>query len=614
MRSTLTPSIRHRPIWHHAIQLRAVRHHPMLTLLCLTALLASCTHAPPAGRAPAQPEGASGITAKPGWAYARQAVAAANPLATEAGAQVLQAGGSALDAAIAVQMVLTLVEPQSSGIGGGAFLLHWDGRQVQAFDGRETAPADTNERLFLKADGTPMAFIEGVVGGRSVGVPGTLRMLEMAHRQHGRLPWARLFQPAIDLAERGFEIGPRLHTLLKADAHLKKDPVAASYFYEPDGQAKAVGTVLRNPELAAVLHAVALGGADAFYTGTIARDVVAKVRGHATNPGRLSEQDLSDYRPKTRDALCSDWRALRLCGFPPPSSGHIAIAQILGMLEHAPVPTQALGSDGTPHADFVHAYTEAARLAFADRALYVADLDFVAPPAGSWHSLLDPRLPERARDPDRVTVDEAGQARHAAWCGGVVCTSSGTAGTRHLAPVGCRFQRTRGVHDHHDRRRLWRTADGARLLVEQRADGLLVCARRRDGPAHRQPRAAGQTAARSSMSPTLVFDRASGQLLASAGSPGGALIIHYTAKTLLGLYAWGLNAQQAVALPNFGSTNGPTLLEEKRFPAATLDALKARGHEVREMPMTSGLQAIQRTSTGWFGGADPRREGVVMGE
>ena len=315
------------------------------SFLLACALLAACAGTPPGPaptapgpeptppsftyQPPLMPEAASGITDKPGWSMRHFAVAAANPLAAHAGYQVLKAGGSAVDAAIAVQMVLTLVEPQSSGIGGGAFLMHFNGKDVEAFDGRETAPAAANEKMFLGPDGKPMAFYDAVVGGRAVGVPGALRMLEMAHRQYGRLPWAQLMQPAIVLAEGGFQISPRLHTLLRGDAHLKKDPVAAAYFYRPDGEPRAVGTLLRNPELGAVLRQIASQGARALHEGEIAQAIVTKVRSHPVNPGTLTMADLAGYQPKKRAPLCHDWRASgrdwRVCGFPPPSSGAIAI-------------------------------------------------------------------------------------------------------------------------------------------------------------------------------------------------------------------------------------------------------------------------------------------------
>ncbi|OYZ69800.1 gamma-glutamyltransferase, partial [Acidovorax sp. 24-64-9] len=310
-----------------------------IALIAAAALLAGCNTAPPlAYTVPSQPEGSSGTTEKPGWATEKFAVAAANPLATDAGYQVLKAGGSAIDAAIAVQMVLTLVEPQSSGIGGGAFLLHAAGTRVEAYDGRETAPAAVTDKLFIGPDGKPLPFNDAVVGGRSVGVPGTVRMLELAHREHGKLAWAQLFEPAIQLAEGGFKVSARLNTLLANDKFLSKDPVAAAYFYDTAGKPWPVGHVLKNPELATVLRAIARQGSKALLEGDVAQAIVTKVRTHPTNPGQLSLADLAGYQPKKREALCSSYqvapRNYRVCGFPPPSSGAIAIGQILGILQN----------------------------------------------------------------------------------------------------------------------------------------------------------------------------------------------------------------------------------------------------------------------------------------
>ena len=597
-----------------------------LRLAGLTAalLLAACAQPPrldyqPPNQ-PDQPEMASGTTSKPGWSTRQTAVAAANPLATDAGLQVLRAGGSAVDAAIAVQLVLTLVEPQSSGIGGGAFLMHHDGRQVRAYDGRETAPAGVDEKLFLKPDGQPMAFIDAVVGGRSVGVPGTLRLLERAHREHGKLPWAQLFGPAILLAEQGFRVSPRLATLLAGEQHLRRDPAAAAFYY-PGGEPLKAGQVLRNPALAAVLRRVAQEGPDAFYQGNIARSIVTKVTGHPTNPGKLAESDLATYRPRVRDALCHDWQAWRLCGFPPPSSGHLAILQTLGILDAAGGSGATPLIDGLPGVETLHRYTESARLAFADRAQYVADPDFVEAPGGRWTSLIDAAyLRERAGQigPQSMKTAKPGVppgARPLAWA---PQPDQPEYGTSHLSIVdaqGHAVAMTTTIEDQFGARQLCDGGTGLPggfLLNNELTDFSFAPADAQGRPIANRVQPGKRP--RSSMSPTLVFDRSTGALQMSAGSPGGALIIHYTAKTLLGTLAWGLNAQQAISLPNFGTLNGPTLLEAQRFPAATVEALKARGHEVREMPMTSGLQAIERTPGGWFGGADPRREGIVLGD
>jgi gamma-glutamyltranspeptidase / glutathione hydrolase len=591
---------------------------PFLSWLAAASLLAACASAPSnfTSTVPQQPEAASGLTAKPGWATTKFAVAAANPLATDAGYQVLKAGGSAVDAAIAVQMVLSLVEPQSSGIGGGTFLLHWNGHEVEAFDGRETAPAEADERLFLGADGKPLPFYDAVVGGRSVGVPGTVRVLEMAHRQHGKLPWATLFQPAITLAENGFRVSPRLNTLLKNEAHLAKDATARAYFFQANGEPVAVGSTLRNPELAAVLRRIAGEGPRAFYEGEIAQAIVNKVRTHPGNPGRLSLADLGAYAPKKRTPICHDYaargRAWRICGFPPPSSGAIAVGQILGILNHtnaASLPP----AGGLPSPDWLHLYTEAARLAFADRGQYLGDPDFVQPPGGSWTSLLDPAyLAARARLIGAQSMKTAqpgnpGQ-RTSHYAPAPEQVEHGTSHISIVDAYGNALAMTTTIEDQFGARQMVRGF----LLNNELTDFSFAPADAQGRPIANRVQPGKRP--RSSMAPTLVFDKATGQLVASAGSPGGALIIHYTAKTLYGMLNWGLNAQQAIDLPNFGSTNGPTLLEQRRFAPAVAQALQARGHEVREMDMTSGLQAIQRTPTGWFGGADPRREGIVLGD
>jgi gamma-glutamyltranspeptidase / glutathione hydrolase len=593
------------------------------TLFCVLLVAACATTAPPPSIAysiPQLPEGPSGYTQKPGWSARSFMVAAANPLATDAGYQVLKAGGNALDAAIAVQMVLSLVEPQSSGIGGGAFLLHWDGKSVAAWDGRETAPAAADERLFLGADGKPMAFRDAVAGGRSVGVPGAVRMLEAAHQRHGKLPWATLFQPAITLAEQGFRMSPRLNTQLEAETALRNDAQARAYFYGADGKPFAVGTLMKNPALAEVLRGIAVRGSAALLTGPAAADIAKRVRSHPTNPGRLNETDLAGYTPKQRESICTDWKAIyRVCGFPPPSSGHIAVMQILGLMERSPAVANAL-ADKLPSADWLHVYTEAARLAYADRAQYLGDPDFVTPPSGRWVSLLDDGyLKQRAA---LIGAQSMNSAKPGTPSGAAMAYAAQPEqrehGTSHISVVdaqGNAVAMTTTIED----------VFGARLMSDGgtgKAGGFLLNNELTDfsmqpADAEGKPianRVQPGKRPRSSMSPMLVFDKRDGKLLMSLGSPGGAAIIHFTAKTLVGTLDWGLDAQRAIDLPNFGSFNGPTVVEKGRFPAATLDALRARGHTVNEIDMTSGLQAIQRTPSGWYGGADPRREGVVMGD
>jgi gamma-glutamyltranspeptidase / glutathione hydrolase len=575
-----------------------------------------------------QPEGASGYIEKKGWTTHQFAVAAANPLATKAGYDILKAGGSAVDAAIAVQMVLGLVEPQSSGIGGGAFLLHKGAPGLQAFDGRETAPAMASESLFIGADGKPMAFIDAVVGGRSVGTLGTVRMLELAHQQHGKLAWSALFKPAIQLATDGFAVSPRMNTLLQTEVHLKKDPAAAAYFYDQAGEPWPVGYVLKNPEYAEVLKLIAAGGSKALHEGAVAQAVVSKVQSHPTNAGLLSMADLAGYSPKVRDAFCTDYAASQrqyvICGMPPPSSGAITVAQILGVLQNAPMGSQAtLNRASTsiiPSADWLHAYSEASRLAFADRAQYIGDPDFVAAPAGNWKSLVAPDylaaraklIGEQSMKVAKPGVPAGAKSVYAPMAHQIEY------GTSHISIIdafGNSLAMTTTIEDAWGSRQMvnrGKGLNGGFLLNNELTDFSFAPTDSAGKPIANRVQPGKRP--RSSMSPTLVFDKATGNLVASLGSPGGALIIHYTAKTLYGMFNWNLNAQEAINLPNFGSLNGPTILEEKRFPISTIEALKARGHEVREINMTSGLQGIQTTSAGFFGGADPRREGVVLGD
>ncbi|MDB5951084.1 MAG: ggt [Massilia sp.] len=561
------------------------------------------------------PEVATGYADKPGWAAKKYMVAAANPLAVDAGYQMLKKGGSAIDAAIATQLVLCLVEPQSSGIGGGAFLMYYDGKRVQAFDGRETAPAAADEHLFQHPDGTPLSRVAGVVGGRSVGAPGVLRMLELAHRQHGKLAWKTLFEPAIRLSEQGFAVSARLNGLLTWDQHIRKDPTAAKYFYDAGMKPWPVGHVLKNPALASTLREIARGGADAFYTGRIARDIAAKVANHPTNPGKLTALDIAGYRPKLRVPVCSDYRTWTVCGMPPPSSGGIAVAQMLGILETRDM-KQYAPTNGVPGVDALHLFTEAGRLAYADRNRYAADTDFVPLPGRGVPDLIDKGyLGKRAAliGEKSVGMAEPGNpfSVKVAWG---TDTAIDNPSTSHLVVVdgnGAGLSMTTTVEDAFGSRQM---VDG--FILNNQLTDFSFDSIDKDGPVANRVQAGKRP--RSAMSPTIVFDKASGKLVLAVGSPGGPAIINYVAKVLVGTLDWGLNVQQAVALPNFGSRNGPTELEERRFPQATIDALKARGHTVRLTEQNSGLHGIERLSIHgeefWFGGADPRREGVAKGD
>jgi gamma-glutamyltranspeptidase/glutathione hydrolase len=560
------------------------------------------------------PELPSGWTPKKPVASKHDMVAAANPLAVEAGFQILRQGGSAVDAAVAVQMVLNLVEPQSSGIGGGAFMLFHNGRTrlLTAYDGRETAPAAATPDRFLGPDGKPLQFYDAVVGGKSVGVPGTLRLLELAHRQYGRLPWAKLFEPAIELAEHGFQVSPRLHIAIAGEKYLVQER-ARAYFFNADGSPLAVGQTLKNPAFAATLRLIAAEGAEPFYKGEIARDIVSTVRAHPTNPGDMTEADLSAYKAKVREPVCGIYRVYKVCGMPLPSSGGMTVLQILGVLE--PFDMHALGPGSLMS---VHLFSEAGRLAYADRNQYLADPDFVTPPPG----LIDPAyLRQRSAlikfdasmDHARAGLPEvvpAARRKAAARVDFGADNALEFPSTSHISIVdryGNALAMTTTIED----------AFGSRLMTKS---GFLLNNELTDfsfAPVDDGKPVANRVEAgkrpRSSMAPTIVYD-AKGQVYMVAGSPGGSAIINYVAKTICGVLDWGLDPQTAIDLPNVGSRNGPTELEKNTAAVALEPKLRALGHETRVMEHTSGLQAIVRTRSGWIGGADPRREGTAKGD
>ncbi|MGE0558182.1 MAG: gamma-glutamyltransferase [Burkholderiales bacterium] len=552
---------------------------------------------------PAQPEPESGRSEKTLARAQRHMVAAAHPLAVDAGLQMLDGGGSAVDAMVAVQLVLNLVEPHASGLGGGAFLLHYDAGQktVRAYDGRETAPAAATAELFMR-DGKPMRFREAVTGGLSVGTPGLARLLELAHRRHGKLPWAKLFEPAIGLAENGFPLSPRLHALLLRSGAMSGEAAAGSYFFDADGNPKPAGTMLRNPEFAQTLRALAAGGSDAFYRGDIARDIVAAVRGHATNPGALAGGDLAAYAVREVEALCAPYRTYRVCGMPPSSSGGIAVLQMLALLANHDIASATPGSVRA-----THLFAEAGRLAFADRNRWVADDRYADVPL---RGLLDPAyLADRARLIGSRSMGKAAAGRPpGAKLAYADDSLDEVAGTSHIAIVdaaGNAVSMTTTIESFF----------GSRLMVR----GFLLNNQLTDfnfNPLDDGRPVANAVAPgkrpRSSMAPTLVFDDG-GKLRLIVGSPGGSRIINYVAKTLVAVLDWGMDIQAAIALPNSGSRNGPTELERGTAAEALAAPLRTLGHKVLVSDMTSGLHGIMRTADGWQGGADPRREGIAKG-
>jgi gamma-glutamyltranspeptidase len=550
------------------------------------------------------PEAASGYTEKKVVTASRFMLASANPLATQAGYDVLRKGGSAVDAAIATQLVLTLVEPQSSGLGGGAFIMVYQAAEdtLRAYDGRDAAPAAARPDRFMR-NGKPMPIREAINSGLSVGTPGLLRVMELAHQRHGKLPWAELFQPAIDLAERGFPVSPRLHALLAKNKDLPKQKAAAAYFLDNDGKPWPVGHVLKNPQLAEVLRIVARQGADAFYRGEIARDIVAAVRGHDV-PGDLTEADLAGYQAKEREPLCGVYRAYRLCGMPPPSSGTLAVLQMLGVLQHYPMQRHGPGS-----VQAVHYFSEAGRLAFADRDFYVGDPDFVSVPT---QALLDPAyLKARAAliDPKR----SMGTAEPGDPTGELAALGKDDAldlpSTSHIVAVdaeGNALSMTTTIESEFGSKIFVRGF----LLNNQLTD----FSRSPEDEAGRPVanRVEGGKRPRSSMAPMVVFR--DGKPYMVVGSPGGSAIINYVAKTLVGVLDWGLDIQQAISLPNMGSRNKQTELEKGTSLAALVEPLRAMGHEVSLLDFPSGLQGIVMDGKMLQGGADPRREGLVMGD
>lgn len=572
-------------------------------------------------KVPEPPEISSGYHKKPGWATSEFAVASANPLSTDAGYQIIQAGGNAVDAAVAVQMVLTLVEPQSSGIGGGAFFLFWDGEEIHAYNGRETAPSGATPELFLDENGDPLPFGDAVRSGKSVGVPGTMALMKVIHEKFGSLPWKDVLEPAIILAEEGFHITPRLHTMLKEDESLRNDKVARAFYYDKNGNAHPAGYLLKNPALAQILKNAAENGLSAFYEGDVARDIAKRVQNHK-RPGAMTIDDLANYPTLELETeeICNDWKVYEICGFPPPASGHIAIMQILGIMEHLDEPEVSF-QDSIPSADWLHQYLEAAKLAFADRNQYIADERFVEPPAGSWQSMMNSEyLAKRAQ---LIRYDQAMEKAEPGNPGEIQTTYGiqkfqPEFGTSHISIVdreGNAVSMTTTIESGFGSRIMsdgGTGLSGGFMLNNELTDfslnpidknGNLIANRVEPG---KRPR--------SSMAPTLVFDRQTGEFLAAVGSPGGTSIIHYTAKAIVGMFDWNLNAQEAIDLPNFGNYNSPSVLEEGRYPFEIINELERMGHEIIIRPMTSGIQAIQKTDSGYFGGADPRREGVVMGE
>lgn len=564
-----------------------------LLILGLAALLAACASKP-------EPR-------------AEAIVSAAHPLAVQAGEEILRQGGSATDAIIATMAALGLVEPQSAGLGGGGFLLTWTpaSRDLDAFDGREIAPAAASENLFIDpATGRPYPFPQAVASGLSTGAPALIPMLEMAHREHGRLPWAQLFAPAIRIAEEGFPVTPRLHRWVSALVQrggLADDPAARAYLLTPDGQPKPVGAIIRNPEYAATLRAIAANGARAMTHGAIAEQIVDAVN-NEPRPGALSLDDLAAVRPRRLDALCGTFRVYRVCSMPPPSSGGVAVLATLGLYERArPHP------EGAQSIDDWAAFMWASRLSYADRDYYLGDDQFVPVPT---QGLIAPAyLDDRARqidlsrppagltpgDPSRFA---GGQSLLGHW--GQDATDE-TPGTTHLVAMDAQgnvASLTATIESVFGSQRM-----AAGFFLNNQLTDFSLAPTRNGLPVANAP--GPRKRPRSSMAPTIIFD-ANGDFKMAIGSPGGSSIIGYVSRAVIATLDWNMPLQDAVAQGNVVARGRPARIEPDRLPPGVVDGLSARGWIMQPMVSEdSGLHAILATPHGYEAAADPRREGVV---
>ena len=553
------------------------------------------------------PEGESGLTPKPLVKAKEHMIVAAHPLAAEAGLEMLRKGGAAIDAGIAAQMVLTLVEPQSSGIGGGAFMLYWDAaaQTLTSYDGRETAPAGATPELFLDADGEPLPRDEAMHSGLSVGVPGVLAALKLVHDEYGKLPWEELFQPAIKLARAGFSVSPRLATVLRETDPNSFAPSARAYFFDENDRPRQTGYILENPELADTFESIARNGPDAFYEGAIAEDIAKTVQNDPRKPGTLSTDDLAHYNAEPRRPVCMPYRGRSVCGAGPPSSGAVAVSQVLGIVE----PFDLRATPLNPEA--VHLIVEAERLAFADRARYLADPGFVPVPVtglldkdylAGRQALIDP-----ARAQKTVTAGTPPVVPPSAFGRDHTKEKGGTSQVSVVDRWGEAFSLTTSIE----------SAFGARTMVRgfllnNQLTDFSFLPKDEDGTAIANRVEPGKRP-RSSMDPTIIFGP-DGALEYVLGSPGGPAIILFNLKTIFALIDWNLDVAEAAALVNFGGTAHGVFLETDARWDWLAGALTAKGHDVKRMPMTSGLHVIAVTPDGLEGGADPRREGVALGD
>jgi gamma-glutamyltranspeptidase / glutathione hydrolase len=554
------------------------------------------------------PESASGTTEKSLVVAKQHMVVAAEPLAAEAGREILRQGGSAVDAAIATEMVLGLVEPQSSGLGGGVFITFWDAksRSMTTFDGRETAPAAARPDRFLK-DGKPMKFEDAVLSGLSVGVPGLVRTLYAAHEKYGKLPWAKLFEPAIKLAENGFPVSPRLAVLLRTDKPENFTSDARAYFYEGGVTPRAQGSLLKNPEYANSLKIIAEKGPEAFYVGDIADAIVKAVAAAPTLHGDLTAADISGYAAKEREAVCAGYRGRQVCSVGPPSSGALTVGATLKLIEPFP---EVQGASALMTAPALQIIAEAEKLAFADRNRYIADPDRVAVPSGL---LDDAYIAERRKliDPKKAMAKaEAGFPPGLAKKSFGIDATHEVPGTTQVSIIdddGNALAMTATIESAFGSH-LW--AKG--FLLNNELTDFSFMPVDATGAAVANAIEGGKRP-RSSMAPTIVLGT-DGSPEIVTGSPGGSQIILYVVKTLVAMLDWGLDAQQAATLTNFGSQGGPFLIEYSLPIVWPAYELTSYGQVISATTMTSGVNTIARRNGRLEGGADPRREGVALGD
>lgn len=582
-----------------------------LAAIAVAATLVHATLIAPAAvaqRGSIAPEAATGTTARTLATGSRHMISAANPYATAAGLEMLRAGGSAIDAAIAAQLVLGLVEPQSSGLGGGAFILHHDPRtsELTAYDGRERAPAAARPDRFL-GGGRPLPYDRAVHSGASVGVPGLVRLMEDVHRRHGRLSWAALFEPAIALAEAGFVVSPRLNLLLYWMGAKNFATEARRYFFDASGLPRRAGEILKNTHYAATLRRIASAGAAGFYSGDTAKAIVSAVSSAGGAAGDMTPEDLDSYTVKTRPPLCTPYRGFRVCGIGPPSAGGLVVAQTLTMLERFDL---GRGPAAALNVTAMHLIAEAEKLAYADRDRYIADPDFVPVPSGlSDHDYL--RRRGDAIKPDRaMPKPDAGAPPGLAGRAFGADATQESVGTTHLSVIdadGNAVSMTSTIEAAFGSR-LW----SAGFLLNNELTDFSFRPVDQDGRAVAN-RVEGGKRPRSSMAPTIVYD-GEGRVFAVLGSPGGARIPLYVIKTLVALIDWRLDAQEAVSLANFGSRGGAFEIEPGRHTLSHALGLSAIGHRILPDLLTSGTHIIVRRDSGLEGGADPRREGVARGD